>query len=565
MRFVSITLLLVCCSAGVIAQPTRHPKLAPAQADFRAASQRRDTLAMAEAAYSMGKHTRASNDFVGGRNWLLYALRIWEKRGPSVDLNRVYVQLASDGPTTGNFPEAFVYANRALSNSRQLNHPHSLMSAHWMLGTLHLWRAKQDLEAPTDQRKTGLDSAAWHLQQAEAIGLKIGKTIDIAGIRNARADLLAESNPAQAIPLWEYALREYTKARKGLGVVYLHHRLSMAFLAVSNRRKAYYHLRTADSVSRRFDDITLEQRMYGQYAWAKWYETTRQWSQAYERLRLADSLRQCVLTTEQRAAIARLNIAYETNRRDKLLLQRETELSVTKQVLIAQQQYTYGAFGLLVLSAVVGGLFYRLGRQNKRISRQNAQLLEEQSHRMKNHLQAISGLLSLQASQVTDADAKRAMEESQIRIQTMALLNRKLGGSDNQPLQNLPELIPEVIRMILRSYGNEAVAVNYQIEQVPISVEQLLPVILIVNELVTNACKYAFPDHPDPALFVRCWRDGNRIWLLVQDNGPGIQPDQLMSGFGLRLIALQTQQLWAESTFSAPPGLTFHLSIPVNT
>ena len=190
-----------------------------------------------------------------------------------------------------------------------------------MLGTLHLWRAKQDPEAPALQQKIGLDSAAWHLQQAEAIALKIGKTIDIAGIRDARADLLAETDPAKAIPLWQYALREYTKARKGVGIVNLHHHLSMAFLAVSNRRKAYYHLQTADSVSRQFDDIILEQRMHGQYAWAKWYQTTRQWPQAYERLRLADSLRQHVLTTEQRAAIARLNIAYETNRRDKLLLQ----------------------------------------------------------------------------------------------------------------------------------------------------------------------------------------------------------------------------------------------------
>lgn len=125
-----LSFLLTGLTAGALAQSRQHPKLAGAQADFRAASQRRDTLSMAEAAYNMGKRTRASNDFVGGRNWLLYALRIWEKRGPSIELNRVYIQLAGDGSTTGNFPEAFVYANRALANSRQLNHPHSLMSAY---------------------------------------------------------------------------------------------------------------------------------------------------------------------------------------------------------------------------------------------------------------------------------------------------------------------------------------------------------------------------------------------------------------------------------------------------
>jgi len=238
-------------------------------------------------------------------------------------------------------------------------------------------------------------------------------------------------------------------------------------------------------------------------------------------------------------------------------------LSVNKQVLIAQQQYTYGAFGLLVLSVLVGGLFYRLWQQKERYSLQNEQLLQEQSHRTKNHLQTISGLLSLQANQVTDDDAKRAMEESQIRIQTIALLNRKLNTMTRQHQESLPEIIPEIIRMILRGYGNEAVAVNYQIEQVPISVEQILPLVLIVNELITNACKHAFGNHPSPELSVRCWYNDNHIKLLVQDNGPGIPPSLPVEGFGMRLIALQTQQLWAESDFSSPPGLTFKLSIPI--
>ena len=248
-----------------------------------------------------------------------------------------------------------------------------------------------------------------------------------------------------------------------------------------------------------------------------------------------------------------------------LLLQRETELSVNKQVLIAQRQYTYGAFGLLGLSVLVGGLFYWLWQQKKRISLQNEQLLQEQSHRTKNHLQTISGLLSLQANQVTNDDAKRAMEESQIRIQTMGILNRKLDSASKQHPQSLPEIIPEIIRMILRSYGHETVAVNYQIEPVPVSAEQILPIVLIVNELTTNACKYAFGNYPNPELSVRCWRDTNRIKLLVQDNGPGIQPNLATKGFGLQLIAVQTEQLWAESAFSLPLGLTFELSLPVAT
>ncbi|WP_019990587.1 sensor histidine kinase [Rudanella lutea] len=564
MRSFWLTILLICSSVRGLAQPPQHPKLPGARADFRAAAQRRDTLAMAEAAYIIGKHTWTSNDYVGGRNWLLYALRIWEKRGPSVQLNKVLIQLSGDESVMGNFPEAFVYANRALANSRQLKHPHSLMSAYWMLGTLHLERAQNGLDTPTARKKTGLDSAARYLQQAEAIALKIGKTIDIAGIRNTWAELLLDSDPAKAVDLLEYALRAYLTSGQGVSITRLHYKLSTAFLAVNNRRKAYEYLEKADSLLRQINDANLRLIIDGHYAWVKWYEATRQWPQAYQRLRMADSLQKRQLTREQRAVIAQLNVGYETSRRDKLLQQREAELKINKAVLTAQQNYTYGALGFSAVVLLASAFFYRLWQQNKRTRQQNEQLLAEQSHRTKNHLQAISGLLSLQASQLTDEDAKRAVEESQIRIQSMTLLNRKLSQATGQHAQGLPDIVPEIVQMILRSYSPKAVAVTCQVEPVPISVEQILPVVLILNELVTNACKYAFPNHPHPSLTIRCWPENNRIRLRVQDNGPGIRPDTSRKGFGMRLIALQTEQLWAEASFSQPPGLTFDLSIPGN-
>ncbi|KAB7731005.1 hypothetical protein F5984_09245 [Rudanella paleaurantiibacter] len=563
MRYFLLTILFICFSVRGLALPPQHPKLAQAKADFRVASQRRDTLAMAEAAYLMGKYTREPNDFVGGRNWFLFALRIWEKRGPSIQLNKVLIQLSSDESVMGNFPEAFVYANRALANSRQLNHPHSLMSAYWMLGTLHLKRAQNGLDTPTVRQKTDLDSAARYLQQAETIALRIGRAIDIAGIRESQAELLADSDPFRAIKLREYTLGEYKKTKQGVGIVGLHYTLSTAYLAVNNPAKAYTYLLVADSLMRHINDANLKLITDGHYAWAKWYAATRQWPQAYQRLRTADSLRKRQLTREQRAVIAQLNVGYETSRRDKLLQQREAELKINKAVLTAQQNYTYGALGFSAVALLAGAFFYHLWQQNKRTRQQNEQLLAEQSHRTKNHLQAISGLLSLQASQLTDEDAKRAVEESQIRIQAMTLLNRKLSHAPVQQ-QRLPEIIPEIIQMILRSYGPQPVAVTCQVEPVPISVEQILPVVLILNELVTNACKYAFPNHPAPELTVRCWHESGRIRLRVQDNGPGIRPGTARTGFGRRLIALQTEQLWAEASFSQPPGLTFDLSIPGN-
>ena len=570
-RFVSLFLLL--WPLAVAGQHPPHPKLAQARAEFRLAQARHDTLAMADAAYLMGKRYRSSGEYVQSRRWLLYALNIWEPRGPSVKLNKVYVQLASDGPLSGGYPEAVGYAYRALANSRRLADAHCLMSAYGVLGGLYRHSAQQP-QTPVRRQAAVTDSAARYFRQAEALALRLSQPLDVAVARWQQAQLLAVRSPQRAAPLYAYALNIYERTGAVDNVVELHNQIASNYVAMNGLDSARHHLARATQLRQMMPQgVTAHTVASLHYAWANYYHVAGNWQRAYTYLRLADSLRQATLTADQQITIAQLNAAYEANRRDRLLQQQRVELAQRESRLATQRHYTYAALALLAVAALLGTIYYRLYRTNRRISQQNAELLREQSHRMKNNFQAISGLLSLQSNRLIDVEAKRVVQESQLRVQTMALLNRKLYDTHELVALGLPTVVPEIVGMILHSYGYEAIQPTFHLDPVPVHISQAVPIALIVNELVTNACKYAFPNHPDPALQVRCWREAGRLRLWVRDNGlsptdvPDLADNALPPSFGLRLIAIQAQQLWATFAFTAQSGadsgLVFNLSAPL--
>lgn len=562
MNWFAIMLLPIVWAKG-LAQVPVHPKLAQAKAEYRLAMARHDSLGMAEAAYLMGKRYRTSNDYVSSRQWFFVSLRLREPRGPSVDLNKVYIQLAGDAMLAENYAEAFRYARQALTDSRKLNDPHSLLSAYNMLGILHWQLLEKEDERAIRQFDVSPDSASLYIQQAEPIALRLNQPIDLANVRALKGTMLMVSRPLEAIPLLTYALNYHQAHNSYYQAVRMRLFLAKSHLALHQLAQAHKQLITAKRTCQQNGIRESPVVADGEGIWAEWYKKKGQWEQAFQHLKVADSLRYSILTIEQRATIARLNITYETGRRENLLKTRQAELALSNSRLKQQRQYTVIASALLVLMTVAGFLVHRLSQKNKRISQQNAQLLQEQSHRMKNHLQTISGLLSLQSNRLSDADAKRAVEESQLRVQTMALLHRKLYDTNQFITYGLPTVVPDIVQAILNSYGYNAIQPIYRLDAVPIHVEQVVPVALIINELVTNACKYAFPGQPNPALSVRCWVEQRRIHLRVEDNGPGKQIDAEITGFGLRLIDIQVQQLWGIYAFSGPPGLVFDLSIPI--
>jgi len=174
-------------------------------------------------------------------------------------------------------------------------------------------------------------------------------------------------------------------------------------------------------------------------------------------------------------------------------------------------------------------------------------LLKEIHHRVKNNLQIISSLLSLQSEHMSAHDPARAFRESQDRIRSMALIHEKLYQARDISRVDFGEYARSLTAYLSRSYVTRpGIAVSVDIEGIALDIDKAIPCGLIINELVSNALKYAFRDGRDGEVRVALARDGNAFTLTVGDNGAGLPPGldfRDTPSLGLQLVNTLVSQL----------------------
>ncbi|MGD2247633.1 MAG: histidine kinase N-terminal 7TM domain-containing protein [Candidatus Methanofastidiosia archaeon] len=189
-------------------------------------------------------------------------------------------------------------------------------------------------------------------------------------------------------------------------------------------------------------------------------------------------------------------------------------------------------------------------------------LLKEIHHRVKNNMQVISSLLSLQSHYVKDGQYKQMLKESQDRIRSMALIHEKLYESKDLADIDFKEYIKSLAYGLARSYGvsTHTVTFHIRIEDITLGIDTAIPCGLIVNELVANSLKHAFPDRTGEITVGLEVVDGN-IELTVSDNGVSIPEDinfRNTETLGLRLVTILAEdQLGGEIYLDRTKGTTF--------
>lgn len=197
-------------------------------------------------------------------------------------------------------------------------------------------------------------------------------------------------------------------------------------------------------------------------------------------------------------------------------------------------------------------------------------LLREVHHRVKNNLQVVSSLLNLQARATGDPEISKAFEESQNRVQSMALIHEQLYESHDLSDVDFPEYIRRLSSRLFRSYQvrGDRIELNTEINDVHIGVDLAVPCGLIVNELVSNSLKYAFPEDKAGAILIRVERmQDSSATLTVADDGVGLPPEV---GFwstktlGLRLVRSLVRQIDGEIEVAGPPGAEYRIRFNVD-
>jgi PAS domain S-box-containing protein len=198
-------------------------------------------------------------------------------------------------------------------------------------------------------------------------------------------------------------------------------------------------------------------------------------------------------------------------------------------------------------------------------------LLKEVHHRVKNNLQIVASMLNLQANRVHNREALAALQDTQNRVASMALLHETLYRSDNLARINFASYVGELCANLLRAHGPEAARINIErhVARIGLPLEQSVPCGLIINELVANSLKHAFPGTRTGQIVVTLQAAANHHLLLqVSDDGVGL-PEGFdlasSSTLGLRLItnlATQLEGRWEVNPLE-PSGTTFKLVFPV--
>jgi PAS domain S-box-containing protein len=204
--------------------------------------------------------------------------------------------------------------------------------------------------------------------------------------------------------------------------------------------------------------------------------------------------------------------------------------------------------------------------------RKNLVLIKEIHHRIKNNLQAISSLLYLQSGYVEDRRTKEMFKESQNRVRSMALIHEKLYRSDNAAGVSFSDYVRDLTKSLLRSYGvsTGAVTVTVDTNDITLGMDTAVPCGLIINELVSNSLKHAFPEGPGGEITIamtRERRDGGapRFRLTVADSGPGF-PEEIdfrrTESLGLRLVCTLTNDLDGSIDLVPAAGTKFEITFP---
>ena len=193
-------------------------------------------------------------------------------------------------------------------------------------------------------------------------------------------------------------------------------------------------------------------------------------------------------------------------------------------------------------------------------------LLQEIHHRVKNNLQVISSLLNLQAGYLNDQQAFDLLQDSQNRVRSMALIHEKLYQSPDLARIDIAEYIRNLVTYLIRSYRVDTEKINLIIkaDNISLGVDLAVPCGLILNELVSNSFKYAFPNGKIGKIYIELSanRDG-QFTLTVGDNGVGLPPDinfQRTTSLGLQLVNTLVEQLDGTIKLDNTRGTEFEIT-----
>lgn len=485
-----------------------------------------------------------------------FQLQALEIRTRYQDLKSMSASLNNLGLTyraRRDYTKALHYYGRSLGIKQQLRDSMGMLNSYINLSALYNDAHRYD--SSVFYSKAALQMATW-----------LKKPKDILAAQSNLAQAYVNSEKYQeALPILNWL--NVQARQKGAEPILLITLASMAEwnIHAQNYPEAEQNLLEGIRLARNIQKIEPLSKLYQRLA--SLHRLTNHYQSAVVYMDSAQQIRDSLLNVENSRQINELDIVYQSAERERRIS--ELRLSGLKS---AQEKQAYRLI-LMVALAILVLLVYlirKISLQKQLIQKTLAEkevLNREIHHRVKNNLQVISGLLSLQGAYLSDAEAQQAVRDGANRVESMSLIHQQLYQHENLTLVNMDVYLPQLASSIAQSMKPAGVDLQVRIDVGELDVEQAIPTGLVVNELLTNCFKYAFRKMPSGTVILKCFRNGTEIQLEISDTGIGADLEKLKAGgatFGYKMIHSFVRKLGGTINFLINGGLTVVIKFPSN-
>ncbi len=517
-----------------------------------------DSKSMADISHNIGYLQQRNGNFEQSVEYFLQSMEKYLQVGDSVKWGSAQVSLANTYNKVGATDKAKKKYHDALTALRGLNAHQPVAQCLVGLGVLY-------------SQSEQLDSAI--IMYEEAI-THLDEMNDLRGSgiiqNNLGAIYIKKKRYDEAVRILNASMKKRTQFGDQKGMLSVLRNLSDAYKLSGNLDSALIYARSGYQQALQLNDKALT-RDYA-FELADIYAELGQYQKAtgfyQQHIHLDDSL----IGAERAKAVAEIEEQYN----DEVKLRKISELELQNQKTINQRNIMLSLAGILMI--IIGFVIIytlRSRKVNRILSAKNEQvsialkdkevLLKEIHHRVKNNLQTVSSLLSLQ-SRYLNEEALEAMEEGRNRVKSMALIHQKLYQTDNLKGIILNEYVKNLVDGLIASYGmsTDELKVNLDVDPINLDVDSAIPLGLILNELVSNTFKYAFTESKEKQLSIAIKKASDAIHLKIADNGVGLPEDfdpKQSKSFGLKLVQTLAHKLDAEMTIANSNGTMIDMEI----
>ena len=425
------------------------------------------------------------------------------------------------------------------------------------------------------QAKETLEAALQLGEQTENLKLVVVTLQNLSQIE------IEEKNYTKALGYAQRALKIHVETGYTAESILSYLSLGEIYEGLGNERQASLSYHKALEVAQ--EAQALPQLMLVYQNLHEYANRRKKYQKGYEYILKYNTLKDSLFNKEKDKQLKEVQAKYDLEKKEKAvqLLTTENKLQEAENAnqRTTQMILTVGLIALFVVVVSIAYAYKNKQKSNQVLAQKNLQisqalndrevLLKEVHHRVKNNLQIVSSLLRLQHKFGEDKKPSEILQEIQDKIQAMAIIHERLYKSSDLSLINLNAYLDNLLSYFDTSYNlpEQNITIHTEVENIELGMDYLVPCGLILNEIIANSIKYAFPSHDSGAIRIEASQKDDVCTLTVQDTGVGLPEGfkiENSSSLGMQLIQGLTRQIKGKLNVISNPGVHYTITFGIN-